>query len=238
MSRQWFIHDGTAQKGPFSESTVSEMAANGLIGERTQVWSEGMAEWMSFLDSPFARSASVPRPPRVPQSLTSQQATTTAAVPADTVKRTPVILTILFTVITAGIYYPAWFLSRRHAINALHSKEQLGAGVFIFGIVVFSLSLLLMMASGVFEGLYETLHDAEYLAISKGIEATDKMLSAVIGITLLVQCYKVRRILREHFNAHLGHNVYWSGVMIFFFQIFYLQYKVNRLEYGKAPTTA
>jgi len=161
-----------------------------------------------------------------------------AGVPAATVKRTPVILIILFTVITAGIYYPAWFLTRRHAINALQSKEKLGAGVFIFGIVVFSLSLLLMMASGVFEGLYEALHDAEYLAISKGIEAIDKILSAVIGITLLVQCYKVRRILREHFNTHFGHNVYWSGVMIFFFQIYYLQYKVNRLEYGKASTTA
>ena len=47
------------------------------------------------------------------------------------IKKTPVILTIVLTVITFGIYYPAWFLTRRQAINTLQSKEKLGSGVFV-----------------------------------------------------------------------------------------------------------
>lgn len=237
MGKQWFIHDGSQQRGPLSEATISEMASNGMLNDGTLLWTEGMADWIPFSKSPFCPKSSQPEPPPVPQRPCSQPSAyrqIIAGAEPNTVeiKKTPVILTIIFTVITAGIYYPAWFLTRRQAINSLLSKEKIGTGVFVFGIVVYSLSLLLMMTSGFFEGLSEATNDLEFLGISKAIEALDNILSLVIAITLLVQCYKVRRILRDHFNERLGQNIYWSGVMIFFFQIFYLQYKVNRLDYN------
>jgi Trk-type K+ transport system membrane component len=103
------------------------------------------------------------------------------------VKKTPVILTIIFTFITGGIYYPCWFLTRRDQINALHSQEKIGKGVFIFGIVIFSISLFLALVSGFLEGMGEELGTAEFLAMAKGVDTVDTLLSLVVGITLLVQ---------------------------------------------------
>jgi len=170
--------------------------------------------------------------PRTPPSREMAWGNPTTSI---TIKKTSVFLSIVFTLITAGIYYPAWFLTRRQAINSLNSKEKLGTGVFVFGIVIFSLSLVLMMFSGFFEGLNEVTKNPTFLEQSKMFEAVDKGLSLIVGITLLVQCFKVRRIFRDHFNVHLKQDITWSGVMIFFFQIYYLQYKVNRVEYGMAP---
>ena len=145
-------------------------------------------------------------------------------------KKTPVILTVIFTIITAGIYCPCWFLTRRDQINELHFHEKIGTGVFIFGIVIFSISFFLPLVSGFLEGMGEELGTAEFLVMAKGVDAIDRLLSLVVGITLLVQCFKVRRIFRNHFNDHLGRNISFSGLATFFFQIYYLQYKINRFK--------
>jgi hypothetical protein len=145
------------------------------------------------------------------------------------VKKTPVILTIIFTFITAGIYCSCWFLTRRDQINTLHSQEKIGKGVFIFGIVIFSISLFLAVVSGFLEGMGEELGTAEFLAMAKGIDAFDRFLSFVAIMTLVLQCFKVRRIFQNHFNDHLGKNISFSGFATFFFQIYYLQYKINRI---------
>ncbi len=146
------------------------------------------------------------------------------------IKKTPVILTIFFTIITAGIYHPCWFLTRREQINELHSDEKLGKDFFIFGIVIFSISLFLACVIGVLEGMGEVLGSVEFLAMAEAVDAIDSFLSLVVVIILLVQCFKVRRIFRNHFNEHLGRNIYFSGLLTFFFQIHYLQYKINRFE--------
>jgi uncharacterized membrane protein len=62
------------------------------------------------------------------------------------------------------------------------------------------------------------------------------LFNLVIAITWTVQTFKVGRILKEHFNDHLGHKIYWSGILMFFFGVPYLQYKINRLELNEAPT--
>jgi len=118
---------------------------------------------------------------------------------------TNVLLMIFLTVITVGIYRAIWFLRRRDAINSLQSKEKLNTGVFVFIIVLYSISVLVNLADG-----------------------NSSLLYLIAGITLLVQCFKVRRIFNEHFNTYLKKDISFSGVATFFFTIFYLQYKINR----------
>ncbi len=146
------------------------------------------------------------------------------------IKKTPVILTIFFEIITAGIYSPCWYLSRRDQINELHSNEKLGKGVFIFAIVTFVISLVLVLVSGILEGMGEELGNAEFLALAKDLADIEPLFVLIAAITLLVQCFKVRRIFRKHFNEHLGRNIPFSGFATFFFQFSYLQYKINRFE--------
>jgi|LQYC01.1.fsa_nt_gi Ca2+/Na+ antiporter len=136
-------------------------------------------------------------------------------------KKVSVLLVIFLVVITGGIYCPVWFLTRRNAINRLESMKKLNFGIFIFALVFFSISLLLAFISGVSKELGEI-----YTAI--GLYAFSLILHLVAGITLLIQCFKVRSIFNDHFNVHLERNIQFSWVATLFFEICYLQYKVNR----------
>ncbi|MHC4489705.1 MAG: DUF4234 domain-containing protein [Planctomycetota bacterium] len=146
---------------------------------------------------------------------------------AKNLKKTPVILTIVFTIITYGIYYPLWFLRRKNAINNLKSEKKLGNGVFIFGIIIYSTSVVLSVVAAFMGGLVED------LAALDTIDYVRKLfnfyIGGVVSMMLFIQCFKVRTILNDHFNVHLERDIRLSGVAVFFFQIWYLQYKINRL---------
>ncbi len=218
----WYYHESGQQKGPVSETTLRGLFTDRVIPPSTLVWREGMAEWQPASDALGSGIAPNITPPPVPMTQSSKPT-------EHSIKKTSVILTIIFTIITVAIYYPCWFLTRRESINALNSREKLGRGVFIFAVVMFSVSLFLSFVIGGLEGLGEGLNNMEFVAISKGVDAIDRIIFTVAAITLLVQCFKVRRILRQHFNEHLGRDVPFSSVALFFLQIYYLQYKINRL---------
>jgi hypothetical protein len=141
-------------------------------------------------------------------------------------KNTPVILTMFLTLITAGIYYPCWFLTRRCQINKLHSREKLSNGLFILGIVIYSISLL----PGILEGIQEANGTTEFLTIAEGLDSVDEFLILFVGIIMVIQSFKVKRILRDHFDDYLRRNVSLSGLATFFFGIYYLQYKMNKFK--------
>lgn len=143
------------------------------------------------------------------------------------IKKTPVILTIIYTLITGGIYYPCWFLTRRKQINKLQSDEKLSKGILIFAIVVYSLILCLYLVSGFFEGIGESYGDAGKFMIAKRFASFADFTHLFIWIIMVFQCFKVKRIFWDHFNKHLYKDVRFSELATFFFGAFYLQYKIN-----------
>ena len=162
------------------------------------------------------------REPALPTSATSGS-------PLPGLRRTSVLLLIFLTFVTVAIYYPVWFLRRRRALNGLRSRDKLNTGVFVVAIVLFSVGLLLMLMAWALEGFGEGLGRGDLLAVSKGLEGFAQFLNLVAGIALLIQSFKVRRMLTEHLAAHTGQPVSISGLGTFFFQILYLQYKINAI---------
>jgi len=145
-------------------------------------------------------------------------------------RKTPVLLTILLTFITLGVYYPCWFLSRLDAINSLLSREKLGRGVFVFAVLLAGISILLNAGAGVLEGLGEGSRNPDLIGMVGSLVAFDRFISLTAGVLLLIQSFKVKRIFQQHFNEHLNQNVAFSSLATFFFQIYYLQYKINRFD--------
>ena len=133
--------------------------------------------------------------------------------------RMNVLLLILFSIITLGIYIPIWFLVKREAINSLASTEKLGSGAPIFVLLVYVTdAMLIFVPLGVTE---------VYLDIISN-------LITVIGVSIVViLSFKVRHIFDEHFNLKQQRNIKLSGVATFFFTIYYLQYKINCIEKEK-----
>jgi len=147
-------------------------------------------------------------------------------------EQSSVLLTILLVFITFGFYYPVWFLTRRKALNNLKSPEKLSLGVLVLVLGIWSA----IFVSGFILGI---LSEAGSRLNIRTWEIALRPMELVAGILLLIQCFKVRRILLDHAEAVEQHGIFSSGlawerresfspIATFFLGIFYLQYKINQ----------
>jgi len=136
----------------------------------------------------------------------------------------------LLTLVTAGLYQPIWFLSRRKALNNLHSQEKLGVWPLVMALAALLASLCLPIIGSFKWGSWvETENTIPPLH--------PLILLLVAGVILIVQSFKVRRILLDHLAPREGgmfsagirmqHEESVSRTETFFFGIFYLQHKIN-----------
>src|SRR6266566_1911660 len=63
-------------------------------------------------------------------------------------RRRSVVLMIVLTVVTFGLYYPIWFLRRRAALNRLDSPRKLPRWPFLLFLAFFVLQFIVSIASG------------------------------------------------------------------------------------------
>ena len=144
-------------------------------------------------------------------------------------KRRRVVVMVLLVIVTFGFYYPAWFLVRRAALNRLDSPRKLHRWPFVTNVIVFSIIFVLGVIAGA-KGLrsYEEL-------IGSGPSVFLSLIQWVVAILMIVQCFAIKDILVDHLATPDGEmpepfsqRVELSGLMTFFFQIFYLQWAINR----------
>ena len=155
--------------------------------------------------------------------------------PKTGLKRRSVILMIVLTLVTLGFYYPIWFLRRRDALNAMDSPRKLRLWPFVVYLVWYVFQFILGFANGVARGQL----------ISPQVDLLLKLVQLAIAILLLVQCFFIKDILEDHLagpgdqiqSPLLVASVKLSGLMTFLFQVFYLQYAINRYIVGAKSTT-
>ncbi|HWR59384.1 MAG TPA: hypothetical protein VN328_10900 [Thermodesulfovibrionales bacterium] len=136
-------------------------------------------------------------------------------------KKISLLKVILFSCITLWFYPPLWFIRRKDSFNRLVSTKKIGSGLPVLIIVFFALALIAAITAMV---LAET-----KISVSEGLTALSYLFDIAGSIILIILSFRGRRILIDHFNGHLQRGVPFSGVATFFFNIFYLQYKINRL---------
>jgi hypothetical protein len=146
-------------------------------------------------------------------------------------KRRSVILMIVLSIVTFGFYYPIWFLRRRAALNRLDSPRKLRLWPLVIVITWFVFQFIVGIAAG---------SAPRGRAIGEGTALLLNLVQLAVGILMVVQCFFTKDILEDHFvgpgdhvpNPLLVDTVKLSGVMTFLFQIFYLQYVINRYIVG------
>jgi hypothetical protein len=142
-------------------------------------------------------------------------------------KRRSVLLMIVLTLVTIGLYYPIWFLRRRPALNRLDSPRKLRLWPFAVFTAWFVFQFMVGFAAALRPRGQVTGGEASLLF---------NLLQLGINILMLVQSFFTKDILEDHLagpgddvpNPLFVDSVKLSGVMTFFFQIFYLQYVINR----------
>jgi hypothetical protein len=142
-------------------------------------------------------------------------------------KRRSVILMFVFTLLTAGLYYPIWFLRRRAALNQLDSPRKLRLWPFVIMLIWFTLQFVASFLAGLSPRRQLT---GEAAALVSGF------VQLGVAVLMLVQSFFTKDILEDHLagpgdqlqNPLFTDTVKLSGVMTFLFQVFYLQYVINR----------
>ena len=122
-----------------------------------------------------------------------------------------ILLMIILTFFTFGIYTPVWFLNRKDIFNSMNSDDKISAGPIVFALSLFIISAVLLFPSILF---MET-------EMENIIDAINKILSIIGGVIILLMSFRVRRILEDHYKTEL------SSIATFFFLILYLQYEIN-----------
>lgn len=124
---------------------------------------------------------------------------------------------LLFSFVTHGIYVPFWFSNRKDSFNSLNSHEKIS-----------SIPIVALLIASIISAISDIFHirPVGFMATpaEMQINIIYALLNGFIAVIILIQSFKIRRILNMHYDIEL------SAVATFFFTIFYLQYKINRLD--------
>ncbi len=128
--------------------------------------------------------------------------------------RTSVLLMILLTLVTLGLYIPYWFLRRRRAFNQL-APEGDRINFLTFAVAgATAIAWVLGFLSGLLIGASAPSTPLEQW--TTWIEVGSRILTIILG-------FQIKSILESNHPERL------SAVGTFFLSLFYLQYKINRI---------
>jgi uncharacterized membrane protein len=140
-------------------------------------------------------------------------------------KRRSVLVMIVFMIISLGIYYLVWWFRRRPALNRLNSPTKLS----IWPPLLMAVLFVIQIPIGIADGLAP---DGQALD-EQGVMVM-AIFQLVVTILMIVQTFRIKEIIEDHAtpDVHEGpifaETVKLSGLMTFFFSIFYLQWAINR----------
>ncbi|MBU1219051.1 hypothetical protein KKF34_04035 [Myxococcota bacterium] len=133
----------------------------------------------------------------------------------------PVVGLIFIYFITLSFCIPFWFLNNLRAVNRISSRPKISEKWFVALLLFIIITIIGSFINKMNSTLFSTLF--AFSELSKFV---------VFFITLYLNLELKKRIegLTE---GHLQLNI----VLMFFFNVFYVQYKINRIPTGKKKKT-
>ena len=110
------------------------------------------------------------------------------------------------SLITLGIYAIYWLVSRTNKANAL-AKHQVNQNLIYGYIAIYAINIGLAFTS-----------------IPEGLSAIVSLASFVVGIIFV---FSLRTSIKELINEGSNEPVHLGGILTFFFNVIYFQYKIN-----------
>jgi hypothetical protein len=142
-------------------------------------------------------------------------------------RRVSIIRIFLTMIVTLGYFYPIWFLRRRAALNRLDSTRKVSTWPFVV-----TLGCMILREIGILAWQAQT------------VPAWLQLSFYPLAILMLVEGFFVKDILEEHLmgpsddpglQRYEREAAELSGILTFFFGIFYLQHAINSRILGRQP---
>jgi len=238
---KYFIRRDLNEYGPYTLADLQRYVAQGNISPNDLTRSEGMTDWVPVSEV----IGNIPAPAASPLSSSiegtvysgpgtvyagAQHATGTvyggpstgfgtAAAPAFSAPAVPVdlhwALVLLFGILSCGLFYSAWLIVEAAFAKKIkpESKALLWICIGIAGGYV----------SGFIGGFLKAMNGGQDNPIGP-------LLTLASIIIQLVGIFTLRSDLEEYYNSVEPINLQLSGVITFFFSVFYFQYHLSRIS--------
>lgn len=129
-------------------------------------------------------------------------------------KKTNIFLMIILSIVTIGTYNAYWFLSRKKYFRNLNTKNVIPYKWWIFMLIYLILSLLCSLFGPVFFTEYG-------IAV---LDSIDIILAFYFVGCLNYSAFRAREMIEDYFEEEI-----FQSWLLAVFNIWYLQYKINRL---------
>jgi GYF domain 2 len=238
---KYYIQRGINEYGPYTLTELQRYVAQGNIVLTDLCRSEAMTEWtpvsqvLGNIPAPAPAPAIAGPVPGVGGTVygggaayTPTGAYGTAAAPAMTAGPVPPdfhwALVLLIGVFSCNIFQVVWLLIEAGFVRKIRPGNN-GLALIIGGMVAqLSIVFVALLAGGA---------DQRYQGLMAGFGFL--VFTAIIASVVMhiVGIFKVRAGLLEYYNTVEPINLRLSGVMTFFFSVFYFQYHFSRIAKWK-----
>jgi hypothetical protein len=130
-------------------------------------------------------------------------------------KKTNLFFLVPVSVLTFGIYYAYWFITRNHSFKRLDSPVSIPFNWW-------KVFLAFTIVSLIYDLLKESFFTPYGIAV---LDSYDLLISFYFVGCLYYSVFRARDMIEDH----MGEQVFRPWVLVLF-NVWYLQYKINRLE--------
>ena len=202
----YFIKRDLQEYGPYTLSELQRYVASGNVLLTDLCHSEGATDWV-----PVSQViGNIPVPQAAP-------APTQASIVAAAAARYPAppslhwALVLLLSIVTCSIFWWIWALVEANWVRKVQPNSK--------GMILWSLAVLLGFINGILRAIPEN--------GEKGLG----VLFSLAALTLwFVGAFSIKNSIEEHYNTAEPIGLQLSGVMTFFFFVFYFQYHFTRIN--------
>lgn len=121
------------------------------------------------------------------------------------------------TLITLTFYFPFWLRKMSRVVNALLPSNPIGTWFFPVSIILTALNFGMVIPEILTED------NPAIMMVSKLMEKAD-------AIFILVWAFKIRNRINLVLDAEKKTDLWFNAFWTFLFQMFYIQFKINRLK--------
>ena len=216
----YFIKRDLNEYGPYTLADLQKYVASGNILLTDLCRSEGLTEWVPV--SQVIGNIPVPAAPQPPGASPAYAAPTVSPYPPPPNLHWAICL--LLSIVTCGIFSVVWIMVEAVWVKKVQPASK---AVTYFGIVI-GLWLLSFVLS--ISGAVSAARVGHQDSALRGIQG---IISLGYCIVWIVGAFNMRDSIEEHFNSAEPIGLSLSGVMTFFFNVWYFQYhftKINEMK--------
>ena len=218
----YFIKRELNEYGPYSLADLQKYVASGNILLTDLCRSEGLTDWVPV--SQVIGNIPVPAAPQPVAPAAYGAAGTYPAPVASPYPPPPNLhwgICVLLGVVTCGVFALVWLMVQAVWIRKVQPASK---SVFYVGVVIG------LWALSFFFAIFQTFSAARTGHNDPAIQGMVVLINLSFTVLWIVAAFSMRNSIEEHFNSAEPIGLSLSGVMTFFFNVYYFQYHFTQIN--------